>query len=341
MSSCRRPVGSSSSPSPPATAGGASAPASWTRWRGRCESRGVASCVALNCGTNRLPLGLDVRYTAAPASSGSGGTSAPAPPRTWWLTSPPRTRPTCRPAQTRRACWRAAWPSGECPPLRLWVEEGVRGTGRVCAQPALGLPGGPRLPHRSPSIEVAYAQDTGAFLGSPPTTSPAPGRWAPLGYPGRATGWRRLRAVKRCLRDLRGPATSEGSLRRRPHPLLRQGGGGADGRVYYQYARSLSGPRVAWGSPSAPTVAQPTITQNERHASRETRGRAQNIYDDPRFFAGYATLERFGAGWSGHGAARFRGLLRGLGGRRRWTSAAGRGSWPCTWPTPRIRGGWN
>jgi hypothetical protein len=23
----------------------------------------------------------------------------------------------------------------------------------------------------------------------------------------------------------------------------------------------------------------------------------QNIYDDPAFFAGYATLERFGAGW--------------------------------------------
>ena len=25
----------------------------------------------------------------------------------------------------------------------------------------------------------------------------------------------------------------------------------------------------------------------------------QNIYDDPRFFAGYSTLERFGAGWTG------------------------------------------
>jgi len=23
----------------------------------------------------------------------------------------------------------------------------------------------------------------------------------------------------------------------------------------------------------------------------------QNIYDDPSFFAGYSTLERFGAGW--------------------------------------------
>src|SRR5436189_3711957 len=33
--------------------------------------------------------------------------------------------------------------------------------------------------------------------------------------------------------------------------------------------------------------------------SREPRnvGEPQNIYDDPRFFAGYSTLERFGAGW--------------------------------------------
>src|SRR5207244_8470319 len=23
----------------------------------------------------------------------------------------------------------------------------------------------------------------------------------------------------------------------------------------------------------------------------------QNVYDDPRFFAGYSTMERFGAGW--------------------------------------------
>ena len=29
----------------------------------------------------------------------------------------------------------------------------------------------------------------------------------------------------------------------------------------------------------------------------ERSGEPQNIYDDPRFFAGYASLERFGAGW--------------------------------------------
>src|SRR6266849_8713318 len=29
----------------------------------------------------------------------------------------------------------------------------------------------------------------------------------------------------------------------------------------------------------------------------ETSGEPQNIYDDPGFFAGYSTLERFGAGW--------------------------------------------
>jgi SAM-dependent methyltransferase len=30
---------------------------------------------------------------------------------------------------------------------------------------------------------------------------------------------------------------------------------------------------------------------------QEPADRPQNIYDDPQFFAGYATLERFGAGW--------------------------------------------
>ena len=29
----------------------------------------------------------------------------------------------------------------------------------------------------------------------------------------------------------------------------------------------------------------------------EHSGEPQNIYDDPRFFAGYSSLERFGAGW--------------------------------------------
>src|SRR5438132_9916102 len=29
----------------------------------------------------------------------------------------------------------------------------------------------------------------------------------------------------------------------------------------------------------------------------DTPGEPQNIYDDPGFFAGYSTLERFGAGW--------------------------------------------
>ena len=43
----------------------------------------------------------------------------------------------------------------------------------------------------------------------------------------------------------------------------------------------------------------------------------QNIYDDPRFFAGYATLERFGAGWErAMELPDFLGLLPGLSGRR-------------------------
>jgi SAM-dependent methyltransferase len=43
----------------------------------------------------------------------------------------------------------------------------------------------------------------------------------------------------------------------------------------------------------------------------------QNVYDDPQFFAGYATLERFGAGWErAMELPDFLGLLPEPGGRR-------------------------
>src|SRR5439155_11239227 len=42
----------------------------------------------------------------------------------------------------------------------------------------------------------------------------------------------------------------------------------------------------------------------------------QNIYDDPKFFAGYSTLERFGAGWKrAMEHAELLGVLPGVGGR--------------------------
>jgi len=52
--------------------------------------------------------------------------------------------------------------------------------------------------------------------------------------------------------------------------------------------------------------------------SREPRnvGEPQNIYDDPKFFAGYSTLERFGAGWNrAMEHAELLGLLPDVGGR--------------------------
>jgi SAM-dependent methyltransferase len=52
----------------------------------------------------------------------------------------------------------------------------------------------------------------------------------------------------------------------------------------------------------------------------------QNIYDDPQFFAGYATLERFGAGWErAMELPDFLGLLPGLGGRRALDLGCGAG----------------
>jgi SAM-dependent methyltransferase len=50
---------------------------------------------------------------------------------------------------------------------------------------------------------------------------------------------------------------------------------------------------------------------------QEPGDRPQNVYDDPQFFAGYATLERFGAGWErAMELPDFLGLLPGLSGRR-------------------------
>jgi SAM-dependent methyltransferase len=45
--------------------------------------------------------------------------------------------------------------------------------------------------------------------------------------------------------------------------------------------------------------------------------RPQNVYDDPRFFAGYSSMERFGAGWErAMEQPAFLGLLPDLGGKR-------------------------
>ena len=48
-----------------------------------------------------------------------------------------------------------------------------------------------------------------------------------------------------------------------------------------------------------------------------TEDRPQNVYDDPRFFAGYAQMERFGAGWErAMEQPSFLALLPGVSGRR-------------------------
>src|SRR5881397_443509 len=49
----------------------------------------------------------------------------------------------------------------------------------------------------------------------------------------------------------------------------------------------------------------------------ESSREPQNVYDDPAFFAGYSTLERFGAGWNrAMEHAELLGLLPDVGGRR-------------------------
>ncbi|MCC7372839.1 MAG: methyltransferase domain-containing protein [Chloroflexi bacterium] len=56
--------------------------------------------------------------------------------------------------------------------------------------------------------------------------------------------------------------------------------------------------------------------------------RPQNIYDDARFFAGYARLERFGEGWTGaYEHTAFKALLPDLTGRRALDLGCGTGQW--------------
>src|SRR5437763_352574 len=47
---------------------------------------------------------------------------------------------------------------------------------------------------------------------------------------------------------------------------------------------------------------QNTQEANDTCGPQDVR-KPQNVYDDPAFFAGYSTLERFGGGWSTRQAA--------------------------------------
>jgi SAM-dependent methyltransferase len=62
------------------------------------------------------------------------------------------------------------------------------------------------------------------------------------------------------------------------------------------------------------TSAEGTAGDTQGHV---TEDRPQNIYDDPQFFAGYSTMERFGAGWQRASEQPiFLGLLPEVAGRR-------------------------
>ena len=111
----------------------------------------------------------------------------------------------------RKGCsgaWPTRCPAGAGPTWRAW-------------------PSGP-IPR---SIEVAYARDTGAFLGFTAYDVARAGALGPMGViPEARTGGAGSVLLKRCLRDLRGAGYEPGGgPRRELHPLARQGSGGADG----------------------------------------------------------------------------------------------------------------
>ena len=92
-----------------------------------------------------------------------------------------------------------------------------------------------------PSIEVAYAQDTGAFLGFAAYDVARAGSLGPMGViPDARRGGAGSVLLKRCLRDLRGAGYGRGEIFAvGPIPFYARVVGAQMGRVYYQYARSL------------------------------------------------------------------------------------------------------
>jgi mycothiol synthase len=210
---------------------------------GALRARGVASCVALNCGTNRLALGLDVRYTAALCLLWQRGYERTGTTQDMVVdfTSPDAADLLTGADEARLLAGGVAFRRASAAD-RLWVEEGVR-EGLAASVPSRRWAYLAGLAFRPdpPSIEVAYAQDTGAFLGFAAYDVARAGALGPMGViPDARQGGVGSVLLKRCLRDLRGAGYERGEIFAvGPIPFYARVVGARMGRVYYQYARSL------------------------------------------------------------------------------------------------------
>lgn len=207
------------------------------------RSRGVTRCVAVNCGNNRLSLGLDVQYTAALCLLWQRGYERAGTTQDMVVdlhgpgapdldTTADETRLLAQGIGFRRPMpgdWR-------------WLLEGVeREMASTTPSRRWAYLAGQAFRRDPPTIEVAEERPTGAFLGFAAYDA---GRWGALGPMGVAERVRRRGVgavlLKRCLRDLRADGYLAGGIFAvGPIPFYAKTIGARISRVFYQYAKPL------------------------------------------------------------------------------------------------------
>jgi mycothiol synthase len=207
--------------------------------------RGVASCVAVNCGTNRLALGLDVRYTAALCLLWRRGYERSGTTQDMLVDFAGPAAPSLETAALEASLGAAGIVFRRAlPEDRDWVTAGVERE-LAASVPSrrwaylAGLAFGPA----TPTIEVAAERTTGAFLGFAAYDVARAGALGPMGVTARSRlGGVGAVLLKRCLRDLRAAGYPHGEIFAvGPIPFYAKTVGARFGRIYYQYARPLAG----------------------------------------------------------------------------------------------------
>jgi mycothiol synthase len=205
------------------------------------RAQGVTECVAVNCGHNRLTLGLDVRYTAALCLLlGRGyqqlGTSqdmsvplvAPDAPNLDTTAAEMRLRDRgvvvrrARPEEKGWVCDGVAQTMAPPIPARRWA---------YLAEQAFR--------YENPRIEVAQDVNTGAFMGFAAYDA---ARWGALGPMGVSPDAQRFGLggvlLKRCLRDMREDGLERAEIFSvGPIPFYAKTVDARISRVFYRYAK--------------------------------------------------------------------------------------------------------
>lgn len=209
------------------------------------RGRGVTECVAINCGNNRLSLGLDVRYTAAlclllgRGYEQIGTTQDMAVPLVGPGAVDLDTEADEAQLRERGVVFRRAARAEQS-----WVVEGVARE-MIAPIPSRrwAYLAEQAFRQQPPTIEVAEDQRTHAFLGFAAHDA---GRWGMLGPMGVAASARQLGLgtvlLKRCLRDLRDAGHAQGEIFSvGPIPFYAKQVHAHIFRVFYRYAKPLFG----------------------------------------------------------------------------------------------------